>query len=93
MEVLALTIAEYGNIMRELGQREASLNSAEEQHKEVIKEDIERVSVRLAQAKWNMLKARTKEGVSLIEWNKESAESFFALADGSREDDPADKAE
>ena len=68
--------------MRELGQLEAQRNSAvEDVHKGVLDEDIERVAARLAEAKLNLLSAKTADGGCLIEWSSDQANAFFSMVE------------
>ena len=66
--------------MRELGQLESQRNSTlDDAHKGVLDKDIERVAVRLAEAKLALLSAKTTDGGSLIGWNEDEANTIFSM--------------
>ena len=78
MPTLAEAILNYGEVMRELGQRESARNLEEEAgHRDLMGEDIDRLAVRVAKTKFELLQAKTKTGGMLIEWSKEWADKFF----------------
>ncbi len=86
MKHLAEAIQDYGEVMRELGQRESALNAeSETKHKEVLKKDLEKVAVRVAQAKYELLRARAKGGGTLVEWDKDWSDKFFKMVDPPKE--------
>ena len=86
MQRLAEVISKYGGVMRELGQVESRRSNAQDDaHKEMLDKDLEKVAVRLAEAKLALLSAKSKDGGSLIDWNEDEANAMFSMVEPQTE--------
>ena len=80
MKRLTETISDFGDAMRDLGRLEATCNSTtDETLLTILKEDRDKVKVRIAKTKLDMLSAKTSNGRCLLDWNKDNASKFFEL--------------
>ena len=79
MKNLAEAIVDLSMGMREIGELECRIAFIEdENHRAMIEKDMDKLKVRVALAKLNVVKSNTADGKSLLSWDKDAATKFFS---------------